>query len=75
MQLFDLQVDFFIPLWRRIAVVVICLAWSVFEFVTMTPFWGFVFGGMGVYAVWQFFLDGWPAKDSTAQNKSVGDSD
>ncbi|MEM7260189.1 MAG: DUF3329 domain-containing protein [Pseudomonadota bacterium] len=71
MQLFDLQVDFFIPLWRRIAVVVICLAWSVFEFVTLAPLWGIVFGATGVYAIWQFFLDGWPsAKEIPPAGKS-----
>ena len=60
MRLFDLQVDFFIPLWRRIAVVFVCVAWSVFEFTVTAPFWGMLFGAIGVYAVWQFFFDGWP---------------
>jgi hypothetical protein len=57
---FDLQVDFFLPVWRRIAVVAVCAVWSVFEFIALAPFWGVVFGAIGIYAVWQFFFDGWP---------------
>jgi len=59
----DLQTDFFKPLWIRVAVVVVCLGWAVFEFTTGAVFWGMLFGGMGVYALWQFFLDNWPASE------------
>jgi hypothetical protein len=59
-QLFDLQVPFFIPLWRRIAVVAVCFGWALFEFVASAPFWGFVFGAMGIFAAWQLLLSGWP---------------
>lgn len=68
MKTFELQVDFFIPLWRRVAVTVVCLGWSAFEFSTMEPLWGIVFGGMGVYALWQFFLTGWPETDRATEN-------
>lgn len=60
MRLFELQTEFFLPLWRRVVVVAVCLAWTVFEFVSGSPFWGMLFGGMGLYALWQLFLDGWP---------------
>ncbi len=60
MRAFDLQVEFFIPLWRRVAVVVVCVVWSLFEFVTLAPLWGVIFGAMGIYAAWQFFFTGWP---------------
>ncbi|TIT56050.1 MAG: DUF3329 domain-containing protein, partial [Mesorhizobium sp.] len=35
----DYEHPFFRPLWRRIAVVAVCLAWSVIEFASGTPFW------------------------------------
>jgi len=59
--LFDLQQDFFLPVWRRVALVAFCLGWSVVEFITGAPFWGIIFGGMGVFAAWQLFFDSWPA--------------
>lgn len=59
-QFFDLQVPFFIPLWRRVAVVTIALAWAIFEFANGAPFWGFIFGAMGVFAAWELLLSGWP---------------
>lgn len=60
MQLFEIQTDFFLPLWRRIAVVVSCLGWAALEFSTSGPFWGLIFMALGVYSIWQFFFDGWP---------------
>lgn len=59
----DLQVPFFVPLWRRVLIVAVCLGWALFEFVTAAPFWGIIFGGLGVLAAWQLFFDGWPGSD------------
>ncbi|OED34115.1 hypothetical protein AB833_32490 [Chromatiales bacterium (ex Bugula neritina AB1)] len=67
MQLFDLQQDFFRPLWIRVAVVAVCLGWGVFEFVTGATLWGIIFTGMGLFALWQLFFDGWPG----SENKST----
>jgi hypothetical protein len=54
----DLDHPFFRPLWIRVLIVVVCLAWSVFEFVgTGSPFWGVLFGVIGLYAGWHFFLN------------------
>ena len=52
----DYEHPFFRPLWRRVAVVVVCVAWSIFEFVTGAPFWGTIAGGFAIYAIWQFFF-------------------
>lgn len=60
MHLFDLQIPFFIPVWRRVALVIFCLGWAVIEFATGAPFWGIIFGGLGVFAAWQFFFSDWP---------------
>mgnify|MGYP001823100026 CR=1 FL=1 len=65
-EFFNLQVPFFYPLWRRIAVVAVALAWALFEFASGAPFWGFVFAAMGVFAAWELLLSGWP---DNAQNE------
>lgn len=52
----DLEHPFFRPLWRRVAVTVLCLGWGVFEFVAGSPFWGTLFGGLGAYCAWAFFV-------------------
>ncbi len=51
----DYEHPFFKPLWRRIAIVAVCAAWSVFEFVTNAPFWGTIAAGFTAYGIWQFF--------------------
>ena len=46
----DYEHPFFRPLWRRVAVVVVCVAWSIFEFATGAPFWGTIALGFAGYA-------------------------
>ncbi len=67
MRFFDLQTDFFIPLWRRYVLIAFCFGWGLIEFLTNAPFWGIIFSGMGVLAVWQLFFDNWP-KDTADTN-------
>jgi hypothetical protein len=63
----DVQHPFFKPLWRRVAVVVVCGFWAVVEFATGSPFWGVLFAGMGGYCAYAFFVafdpDGTAGKD------------
>ncbi len=56
MKFLDVQHPFFRPLWRRVAVVAVCLGWAVVEFVHDAPFWGMLFGALGLYCGWQFFV-------------------
>ena len=57
---FELQIDFFRPLWRRVVLLVVCFGWAAFEFLAGAPFWGIIFGSLGGYALWQLFLTDWP---------------
>ena len=57
---FELQIDFFRPLWRRVVLLLVCFGWAAFEFLTGAPFWGVIFGSLGGYALWQLFLTDWP---------------
>lgn len=57
----DASHPFFRPLWRRIAVVVVCLAWSGVEWIFGEPFWGTLTLAIGAYALWAFFITFDPA--------------
>jgi len=44
------------PLWVRVTILVICIAWCIVEFAGGSPFWGVLAGGAAGYALWTFFL-------------------
>ncbi len=51
----DLNHPFFRPLWRRVALVAFCGAWSLFEwFYVGDAFWGVMTGAVALYAAWTF---------------------
>ena len=56
MSLFDVQTPFFRPLWRRLAVTAVCLAWTAVEIATGEVMWAMIFGAAGLYLAWQFFV-------------------
>jgi len=51
---FNLGIPFFLPVWRRVLVVVVAIAWGLLEFANGQFFWGIVFVGMGSIATWKF---------------------
>lgn len=53
---FGMRHPFFIPLWRRVLTVVVCLAWAALEFASGNPGWGALFGGIGLLAAYGFFV-------------------
>lgn len=67
--MFDLDDPFYRPLWIRIAVVVVCLAWSAVEFTTASAVWGGGFLAIGLYAAYRFFITFNP---DTPDNKEDG---
>lgn len=56
MRLIDVQVPFFIPLWRRVATVGLCIGWAGFELYLGNTGWATAFGAIGVYCAHQFFI-------------------
>jgi hypothetical protein len=56
MKFVDADHPFFRPLWRRVAVVAVCLVWALVEFLGGAPFWGILFGALGLWAGYEFFL-------------------
>ncbi|MCY4452678.1 MAG: hypothetical protein OXC01_12075 [Immundisolibacterales bacterium] len=72
MSLFDVQTPFFRPLWRRVAVTVVCLAWAAMEVSTGAVFWAILFGAAGLYLAWQFFVVFDPAPDGDEDGTGKG---
>jgi len=64
--MFDLDHEFFKPLAVRLITSGVALGWSLFEFITGAPFWGVLFGALGVWCTWHFFL-----KSKPDQSQSV----
>lgn len=54
--MFDLDHEFFRPLWIRVAVTAVALGWALFEFLTGAPFWGVLFLAAGLWCCWKFFI-------------------
>ena len=47
---------FFRPLWRRLLVVALAFGWTAVEVAAGSTTWAMLFGAMGAYAAWQFFV-------------------
>jgi len=56
MKLVDFNHPFFDHLWRRLAVIVVCLGWGVVEFYQDAPIFGIGFGALGLYLIYGFFI-------------------
>ncbi len=52
----DLEHPFFLPAWRRAAVVALCLGWALVELSAGQFFWAILFGAAGAYAAYGFFV-------------------
>ena len=60
---FDVQLPIFIPLWRRIVLVVFTFSWAVLEFSWGNPGWSVLFAVIGTYLAHQFFVAFDPPKE------------
>ncbi|WP_217653871.1 hypothetical protein [Litoreibacter ascidiaceicola] len=61
LKLFDLDIPFFLPVWRRVLAVTIPALWGVFEFSSGAALWGVIFWGMAGIAAWKFWTADWSA--------------
>lgn len=68
--MFDLQTAFYRPLWLRSAIVILCLGWAIFEATMGSPGWAMLFGALGIYCVWQFFIVWAGGKEPEPEAKS-----
>lgn len=66
--LFDVDIPFFLPLWRRVVAVGFAIGWGLFEFSTGAIFWGLIFVGMGAIAGWRFYTADWDAVQRDAED-------
>ncbi|WLQ12119.1 hypothetical protein O5O45_20555 [Hahella aquimaris] len=49
------DLEFFRPVWRRVAITVFCLFWATLEWATGEPLWGMLASGAALYCYWQLF--------------------
>lgn len=68
MRLLELRHPFFRPAWRRAATVAFCFAWAAVEVARGSAAWAVLFGGIGAYCLWMFFIAFDPA-DYEDKNK------
>lgn len=61
--MFGFDHPWFRPLWRRLLLVTLILAWGLFELISGAPFWAVAFFGIGAYAAWELLLTYRPGKD------------
>lgn len=52
----DSNHPFFRPLWRRVAILVVVLAWSLFEWWNGETIWGLMTLAIAAYGFWVFFI-------------------
>ena len=57
MRLFDMDHDWFRPLWVRALIVAIAAGWSAFEYSMGEATWSAIFAAIAAYALWSFFFD------------------
>jgi len=65
LKLFDVQSVFFIPVWRRVALVALCWLWALFELWNGGPGWALFFAAIGAYCAHQFFVAFDPPEDDS----------
>ena len=54
--LFDVRSPFSLPLGRRVVVTGGVILWALFELSSASYVWAILFGAVGVYLVYQFFI-------------------
>lgn len=47
---------FFLPLWRRVATVLACGGWALFELLGGNTGWAVLFGAIGALCAFEFFV-------------------
>ena len=50
------DINFFRPLWRRVAVTAVCVIWAGVEFLHGDQLWITITLALTAYAVWNFFI-------------------
>ncbi len=53
----DLDHPFYRPLWARLLIVGVCVAWSGLEFWSGAPGWGMIVGLVGLYAAYKLLYE------------------
>lgn len=52
----DVQIPFFNEMWRRVGITTALLAWTGVEIAQGSVFWAMLFGGLGLWCAYSFFV-------------------
>lgn len=66
MPLIDITQPIYRPLWLRFSITAACLGWAGVEVLGGNLGWAMLFGAIGAYAGWKFFVE-WPPKDDAGE--------
>jgi hypothetical protein len=66
----DREHPFFRPLWRRVALVVFCAAWTAWEYYNQEELWGMIALGMTAYGAYTFL---WAYREPAAPATKADD--
>ena len=72
-KLFDVQLPFFVPLWRLIALTVFTFGWAGLEYSWGNSYWALGFVILGLYLAHQFFIAFAPRLPDPEPNTGTGD--
>ena len=75
MQIIDPNHSFYRPLYVRVAIVAVCLAWAIVEAMTGSQIWGIAVGAVGVYAAWMLLLNFTPTVDEAVSTPPRDEAD
>ena len=73
--MWNLAIPFFLPVWRRVAVVSVAATWALVEYTAGAPVWALIFLALGFYAVWQFQTADWDAVAAAAEAEAEAAAD
>jgi hypothetical protein len=68
----DRDYEFFRPLWRRIALALLLVAWTAWEWSNGESLWGTIVGGAAAYVIWAYliaFPASGPGEDGKPQDR------
>ena len=67
--MFSVDHPFFLPLWRRIVLVVLVFAWTIFEIRMGSYFWAALFVAIGLWCSYSFFRGDYVERVEAARKK------
>ncbi|SLN62431.1 hypothetical protein AQS8620_02826 [Aquimixticola soesokkakensis] len=73
--MFNFDLPFYRPLWLRLGIVILSLGWAIVELTTGSPGFAILFGAVGFFAAYRFFVTFDPDKEARKTTEASKDID